>query len=78
MLAADQAGEVFRLLRGGAPARDLVDAQVRMRPVAQPDARRGAADLLDRDDVREIAETRAPVGLGHRDAVQPQVAELAP
>ncbi len=49
-----------------------------MRAVAQADAGGRAADLLDGDDVREVAEARPAIGLGHRDAVQPEVAELRP
>ena len=70
VLARDQLGQVLALLRVGAVAADLVDAQVGVRAVGQPDRGRAAADLLHGDAVLEIAQPRAAVLLLHRDAVQ--------
>ncbi len=78
MLARDQRGEILGLLLGIAPAADLVDAQVRMRAVAEAERGRGPADFLDRDDVFEIAETQPAIGFTHGQAVQAELAHLAP
>ncbi len=78
MLAADQLGQVLRLLRGAAVAADLVDAEVGMRAVAQAHRGAGAGDFFQRHHMRQIAHARAAIGLGHGDAQQAQVAELAP
>jgi hypothetical protein len=78
MLAADQLGQVLLLLRLGAVALDLVDAQVAVRAVAQADRGAGAADLLHRDHVRQVAHVGAAVLLGHGDAQHAQLAHLAP
>ena len=68
---------MLRLLLVRAPAGDLVDAQVRVRAVAEADRRARAAHFLDRDDVLEIAEPEPAVGFGHGDAVQPELAHRA-
>ncbi|OIQ86770.1 hypothetical protein GALL_313590 [mine drainage metagenome] len=78
VLAAEQLGQVACLQLGAAVAPDLVHAQVRVRAVAQRHGSAGARDLLHRDHVRQIAHAGAAVGLGHRDAQQSEVAELAP
>ena len=78
MLARDELRQVLRLLLGGAVQPDLVDAEVRVRAVAQRHAGGGAGDLLDRHHVREIAEPGAAVFLGHGDAEQAELAHLAP
>ena len=78
VLARDQLGQVLALLRVGAVAADLVDAQIGVRAVGEPDGGRAAADLLHGDAVLEIAEPGAAVLLLHRDAVQAEVAELGP
>ena len=49
-----------------------------MRAVRQADRRRGARDLLHRDDVRQVAEVAAAVLLLDRHAVQAERAELRP
>ena len=49
-----------------------------MRAVGEADRRRGAAHLLHRDHVREVAHRRAAVLLLDGDAEQAQVAHLAP
>src|SRR6266850_1239029 len=78
MLARDELRQVFALLCIAAVPADLVDAQVGVRAVREPDRRRGARDLLHRDDVGEIAHRRAAVLFFHRHAEQAQRAELAP
>jgi hypothetical protein len=78
VLAADQLGQVLALLRLAAVALDLVDAQVAVRAVAQADAGAGAADLLHRHHVRQVAHVGAAVGLGHGDAEHAELAHLAP
>ena len=71
-------GKIFPLLRLAAVAPDLVDAEVGVRAVRQADRRRGAADLLHRDDVRQVTHRGAAVFLLDGDAEQADVAHLAP
>ena len=78
MLAGDELRQVLALLRLVAVAADLIHAQVGVGAVGQADRRRGAADLLHRDDVGEIAHAGAAVFLFDGDAEQAEVAELAP
>ncbi|MNE16524.1 hypothetical protein D3C80_1094730 [compost metagenome] len=78
MLAADQLGQVFGLLRRSAVAVDLVDAQVGVRAVGQADRRRGAADFLDGHHVGQVAHAGAAVLLGNGDAQQAHLTEFLP
>jgi hypothetical protein len=78
MLAADEPGQVFFLLRVVAVALDLVHAQVAVGAVAQAHGRAGAADLLHRHHVREVPHVGTAVLLRHGDAQHAQVAHLAP
>ena len=71
-------GRYLRFCASRAVAPQLVDAQVGVRAVGEPDRGRAAADLLHGDAVLEVAEPRAAVLLLHRDAVQAHVAELRP
>ena len=61
-----------------AVARDLVDAEVRVRAVGKGDGAGRAAHLLDRDDVGEIAHLRAAILSRRGDAEQAQFAHLRP
>ena len=78
VLAADQLGQIALLLLMGAVASDLIDAEVRVRPVAEPDRGGCAGDLLHRDDVLGVAEARAAVFLLDRDPVQAERAQARP
>ena len=78
MLAADQLGQIFLLLLVIAPAADLVDAEVRVRAVAEADRGRGARHFLLRHDMLEIAEAEPAILLLDRDPVQPELAHLRP
>ncbi len=78
MLARDQVGQIFALLRVAAVAADLVDAEVRMGAVGEPDRGRGTAHLLHRDAMGEIAHPGAAIFLLDRDAVQAERAHLRP
>src|SRR5262249_29998562 len=78
MLTGDELGEILLFLRRTAVATDLVHAEGAVRAVGESDLGRGARDLFDRDDVREVAHRRSAVLLFHRDAEQPERAELAP
>mmetsp|Transcript_26227 Transcript_26227/g.61964 ORF Transcript_26227/g.61964 Transcript_26227/m.61964 type:complete len:421 (+) Transcript_26227:5135-6397(+) len=78
MLAADQLGQVFGALRVIAVALDLVHAQVAVRAVGQAHRRAGAADLLHRHHVGQVAHVGAAVLLGDGDAQHAQLAHLAP
>src|SRR5690606_13109080 len=78
VLAAHQLRQVLALLRLGAVATDLVDAEVRVGAVGQADGRRAPGDLLHRHDMREVAQVGTAVGFRHGDAEYPEFAELAP
>ena len=68
MFAADQPRQVAPPLRLAAVAADLVDAEIGMRAIRQPDRGRRARDLLHRDDVLQVAHAGAAVFLLDRDA----------
>ena len=78
MLAGDQPGQILGLLLRIAPAAQLVDAQVGVRAVRQPQRGARAADLFHRDDMLKIAQAQPAVFLAHRDAVQAELAHLRP
>src|SRR6476646_1686968 len=78
MLARDQLPEVATLLLVAAVAADLVDAQVRMRAVGQPDRGGAARDFFHRNAVLEIAESGTAPFLFDRDAVHAELAQLGP
>ena len=78
MLARDQLGQVAPALRGCAVQLDLVDAEVGVRAVAEPDRGRGPAHLLHGDAMLQIAEPAAAFLLLHGDTQKPEVAEPRP
>ena len=78
MLARDQLGEILGLLLGRAVQRDLVDAEVGMRAVAERDRGAGPRNLLDSHGMRQIAHSGATVFLGDGDAQQAKLAHLLP
>jgi hypothetical protein len=71
MLAADQLRQLCCLLPVVAPAPDLVDAQVRMRAIAQADRGRSARNLFAGDNMFEVAEPEATPLLIDRNTMQP-------
>src|SRR5690606_12082317 len=78
VLARDQLRQVAALLRLAAVTAELVHAEIGMGAVAEADAGRGAADLLHRDAVLQVAHAGAAVLLLHREAQQPERAHLRP
>ena len=78
MAAVDELRQVFALLRLAAVAADLIDAEIAMRAVGEADRGRGAADLLHRDDMREIAHAGAAEFLFDGDAEQAERAHFRP
>ena len=78
MLAGDQLGQEAALLLVAAVTADLVDAEVGMGTVGETDGGRGAAQLLDRNDMLEIAQSRPAILLLDGDAVQAQLAHPGP
>ena len=78
MLARDQLGQVAPALGGGAVQLDLVDAEVGVRAVAEPNRGRGPAHLLHRDAMLQIAEPAAAFLLVHGDAEKPEIAQPGP
>ena len=78
MLARDQLGQVAPALRGCAVQLDLVDAEVGVRAVAEPDRGRRPAHLLHGDAMLQVAEPAAAFLLIHGDAEQAEVAQPRP
>ena len=78
MFARNKLGQVARFLFGIAPAADLVDAEVGVCAIAQPYGRGRAGNFLLRDDMLQIAQAQAAIGLFHRNAVQAQFAHFRP
>ena len=78
MLARNQLGEIFALLLVARPAADLVDAEIRVRAIAEADRSRRPRNFLLRDDMLEIAEAEPAKFLLDRDPVQPKLAHLRP
>ena len=78
VLAPDEGWKVAALLFLAPVAADLVDAQVRVRAVAQAHRRRRAAHLLHRDAVLGIAEPDPAVLLLDGDPEDAEIAHLRP
>src|SRR6516164_4548531 len=78
MIARDQLGQIFALLRRIAVAADLVDAEIGMGAVGQADSGGRTRNLLHRDAMFEIAEPRPAIFLLDRNAVQAERADLGP
>src|SRR5258706_15791237 len=78
MLARDQFWQIFPLLRFVAVAAQLVDAKVGMRAVGQADRGRRPRNLLDRDAMLEVTESRAAILLLDGNAVQAERADFRP
>ncbi len=74
----DERGQVSPFLVGIAVASQLVDAEIRMRAVAEADRGRGAAHFLHRDAMFEITKAQAAEFLFDRDAVQAELAHPRP
>src|SRR3546814_10449834 len=70
MLAADELGEVFRLLLRIRPAPYLVHAKVRMRTVGKADRGRRPRHFRLRHDMLQITEPEPAIFFRHRDAVE--------
>ena len=78
LLAANQRRQVFAAQLFAGVQADLVDAQIGMRAVTQPDRGRGAADFLHRHHMREVAHAGAAVFGRRGDSEQAEFAHLAP
>src|ERR1700726_489545 len=78
MLPAQKPRQIARLLLRGAPAAQLIHAQVRMRSVREPDRGARTADLLHRDDVFEVTQATAAVLRLVGDAEKSEGAQLRP
>jgi hypothetical protein len=78
VLAGDQLGQIAPLLLGAAVAADLVDAEVGMGAVGEPDRGGGARDFLHRHAVLEVAEPGAAPLLLDGNAVNAELAKLRP
>ena len=78
VLAADQLRQVALALRVGAVEAQLIDAEVGVRAVGEPDGAGGARDLLHGNGVGEIAEAGPAKALRHGDAEEPELTERRP
>src|SRR5947208_4043067 len=78
MLAGDQLSEVTALLLVRAVAADLIDAEVRVGAIGEPDRCGGARDFLHGNAVLEITEPCPTPFLLDRDAVHAELAQLGP
>ena len=78
MLASDELGQVFGLLRLAAVAIDLIHAQIAVRAIGQAHRGTGARDFLHGHHMRQIAHVGAAILLGYGDAEHAQFAKLAP
>lgn len=78
VLAADEGGQITRLLIRGAVAVDLVDAEVGVGAVGEADRGAGATHLLHHQHVGQITEAHAVILFRHSNAVQPEFAHLGP
>src|SRR5262249_47511274 len=78
VLAGNELRQVALLLLGVAVQAQLVDAQVGVGAIGEPDRARGARDFLHGDAMFEIAEPEPTPGLADRDAVNAELAEFGP
>ena len=78
MLARNQLRQIAPLLRVGAVAADLVDAEIRVRAVGEPDRGGASAYLLHRDDMLQIAHSGTAIFLLDGDSEEAEIAHLAP
>ena len=78
MLTADQFGQVFGFLLGGGVDLQLVNAQVGVRAVGEPDGSTGPGDLLHGDTVGQVAHTAAAIFFRYGNAQQAHIAEFLP
>src|SRR5271155_5613189 len=77
-LTRDQLRQIAAFLLVVAIAADLIDAQVRMRAVGEPDRGRGARNLLHGDAMSEVAEPCTAQFFLDRDTEKPKRPELWP
>src|SRR6266704_1824415 len=75
MLAGDELSEVTALLLVRAVAADLIDAEVRVGAIGEPDRGGGARDFLHGNAVLEITEPCPTPFLLDRDAVHAELAQ---
>ncbi len=78
MLAADQLGQIFRLLLLIGPAADLIDAEVRVGAVAKAHRGGRAGDFFLSDDMLEVAEPEPAPFFLDRDSVEAECAHFGP
>src|SRR5262249_4214779 len=78
VLAGNELWQQPALLRRCAIPANLVDAEVGMRPIGQPDGRRGSRYLLHGDTMLDVTEAQASPFLLDRDAVRSKLAKPGP
>jgi hypothetical protein len=78
MLARNEPGQIFALLRGGSVTPDLVDAEIGMGAVGQPHRRGTPAHFLHRHHMGEIAHAGAAEFLLDRNAEKAERAQTRP
>src|SRR5262249_36314539 len=78
MLAGDEVSEIAALLLVRAVAADLIDAEVRVGAIGEPDRGGRAGDFLHGNAVLEITEPCPTPFLLDRDAVHAELTQLGP
>src|SRR3546814_17659889 len=78
MFARNQVWQIAALLRVGAPAADLIDAEIGVGALAEADRSRSARNFLHRDDMFEITETEPAEFFLASDAMKAERAPFGP
>ena len=76
--AVHQLRQIAVPLRIAAMTRELIDAEIGVRSIGEPDRAAGARDLFHDDDVRQVAQVGAAPALRHGHAEQAQRPQLGP
>ncbi len=78
MLTGNKTRKMLQALRVGTPTADLVDTEIGVRAVGQPDGSRSAGHLFHDHHMLEVAQAEAPKLLLGGDAMKPQRTHLGP
>ena len=78
MFARDEFGQVFPFLLWGSVEIDLIDAEIRMRPIGEADAGRCAGNLFDHHRMGQIAQPHAAKFFIDGYPENPNISQLLP
>ena len=78
MIARDEFGQIFSFLLWGSIKIDLIDAEIRMRPVGQADTGRGSGDFFNHHGMGQIAQAAAAKVFIYGDPKDPKIPQLLP